>query len=130
MQVHQNYQLQKYNTFGINVIAKYFSKFSSVQELQELLTEKINVKKLILGGGSNILFTQNYEGFVLKNEIPGIDMVGEDDEYIFITGRRRCFVAFICYFCVNNNFGGVENLSLDSRQCGRFAHAKYRSLRC
>jgi UDP-N-acetylmuramate dehydrogenase len=112
MQVQQNYPLQKYNTFGIEAYAKYFSTFSSTEELQEILNEKAVETKLILGGGSNILFTKDFEGLVLKNEIPGIDVLDEDDEFVFArAGAGVSWHSFVT-FCVNNNFGGVENLSL------------------
>ena len=112
MQVHENYSLQKYNTFGIDVSAKYFSIFSSSDELKELVNEKADTTHMILGGGSNILFTRDYNGFILKNKIPGIDLISENEEFVFIrAGAGVTWHAFVT-FCVNNNFGGVENLSL------------------
>lgn len=112
MQVHQNYSLQKFNTFGINAAAKLFSTFSSTEELKSLLELKKAESKLILGGGSNILFTKDFDGLVLKNEIPGIDLVDEDEEYVFVrAGAGVSWHSFVT-FCVNNNFAGVENLSL------------------
>ena len=112
MQVHQNYPLRKLNTFGINVFSKFFSSFSSAEELQELLKIQPGEKRLILGGGSNILFTNNFDGFILKNEIPGIDIMHTDDEFVFVrAGAGVSWHSFVT-FCVNNNFGGVENLSL------------------
>lgn len=112
MQVHENYSLQKYNTFGIKVSAKYFSTFASSNELKELLTEKAVTNHLVLGGGSNILFTKDYNGFILKNEIPGIELISGDEEFVFI--RAGAGVPWHCFvtFCVDNNLGGVENLSL------------------
>ncbi len=113
MQVQQNYSLKKYNTFGIDAYAKYFSEFRSGKELKILIEEKKNISsKLILGGGSNILFTKNYDGLVLKNEIPGINIIKEDEDYIYIkAGAGISWHSFVMY-CVNNNFGGLENLSL------------------
>ncbi len=112
MQVHQNYSLQKYNTFGIHSLAKYFSIFSSSDELKDLLEQKTDASIMILGGGSNILFTKDYDGYILKNEISGIDIITEDDEFVFIrVGAGVKWHAFVT-FCVNNNFGGIENLSL------------------
>ena len=75
-----------------------FPNFLLRRELQELLNDKTAEEKLILGGGSNILFTKDFDGFILKNEIPGIDVVDEDDEYVFSQSRRGCFMAFFCYF--------------------------------
>jgi UDP-N-acetylmuramate dehydrogenase len=67
---------------------------------------------MILGGGSNILFTKNYDGLVLKNEIDGINVVDEDDQFVFISaGAGVKWHSFVMY-CVNQNLGGVENLSL------------------
>ncbi|HSN09977.1 MAG TPA: UDP-N-acetylmuramate dehydrogenase [Hanamia sp.] len=112
MQVHENYSLQKYNTFGIKVSAKYFSTFASLSELKELLNEKAGTLHTILGGGSNILFTKDYDGFILKNEVPGIDLINENEEFVFIrAGAGVTWHSFVT-FCVNNNFGGIENLSL------------------
>ncbi|MEO8823382.1 MAG: UDP-N-acetylmuramate dehydrogenase [Ginsengibacter sp.] len=112
MQVHQNYPLQKFNTFGIKAHSKLFSTFSSAEELEELLGEKPAESKLILGGGSNILFTKDFDGFVLKNEIPGIDLVDENDEFAYVRAGAGVLWHSLVTFCVNNNLGGVENLSL------------------
>jgi UDP-N-acetylmuramate dehydrogenase len=113
MQVHQNFSLTHYNTFGINAYAKYFAKFHSSEELSLLLKNQKNVSLImILGGGSNILFTKNFDGFVLKNEIPGIEVVQEDKESVYIkVGAGISWHSFVMY-CVNKNYGGVENLSL------------------
>jgi UDP-N-acetylmuramate dehydrogenase len=111
MQLIKNFSLKQYNTFGINVIAKYFTAFTNTNVLAELLDYK-NEHKLILGGGSNILFTKNYYGLVLKNEIAGIEKVNEDDTYYYIkAGAGVGWHEFVIY-CINNNFAGIENLSL------------------
>ena len=113
MQVHQNYFLKKYNTFAIEVYARYFATFSSVEDLQTLLSTNSNLlPTLILGGGSNILLTKNYDGFVLKNEISGIEIISESEEEVFIkVGAGISWHCFVMY-CVEKNYGGVENLSL------------------
>lgn len=109
MQIHQNISLKPYNSFGIDVKAKYFSDFSSVDELQELLGYDC---RLVLGGGSNILFTKDVDGLVLKNEIGGIERVKEDEEFVFLrAGAGVHWHQFVLY-CVDQNLGGVENLSL------------------
>ena len=113
MQVLENYSLKKYNTFGIDAIAKYFTAFSSANSLEELLDSNKNIpSKMILGGGSNVLFTKDYNGLVLKNEVSGIKIVSEDDEFVFIkAGAGEIWHRFVMY-CISNNFSGVENLSL------------------
>ena len=61
--------LKPFNTFGIEVFAKRFASFSSVEDLKEVLDEKGDDELLVLGGGSNILFTKDFDGLVVKNEI-------------------------------------------------------------
>ncbi len=115
MQVHQNYQLKKYNTFGIDATAKYFATFSSIDEFQEILDHPGAVtsnRKLILGGGSNILFVQDFNGIILKNNIRGISISAEDDEYVYVNAAAGENWHELVTYCVERNFGGIENLSL------------------
>jgi len=120
MQIQPNISLKKYNTFGIDVMAKYFASFNSTDALGQLLqyddtraaTQKKQTEILVLGGGSNILFTKNFEGIVLKNEIKGIEITKEDDDYVYIrAGAGEQWHQFVLH-CINNNLAGVENLSL------------------
>ncbi|MEP6928287.1 MAG: UDP-N-acetylmuramate dehydrogenase [Ginsengibacter sp.] len=113
MQVQENFQLKNYNTFNIDVSAKYFSTFASAEELELLLDDSKKVAhKLILGGGSNILFTKNYDGLVLKNKIMGIVTVHEEEKYVYVkVGAGENWHQFVMH-CVGKNFAGVENLSL------------------
>lgn len=112
MKITENFSLKNYNTFGIDAYAKYFGEFFSSGTLSEILRERKDVQKMILGGGSNILFTKNFDGIILKNGIPGIDVIDEDDEYVYVkAGAGVNWHQFVMY-CVKNNFGGVENLSL------------------
>lgn len=111
--MYNNYPLKKYNTFGINATARYFAQFQSINELEALLLSiKPQPSVLILGGGSNILFTDGYDGLVLKNDIMGIEKVKEDSDYVYIrAGAGENWHKFVLY-CIENNLGGVENLSL------------------
>lgn len=112
MQYKENFSLKDYNTFGINAYAKYFAEFFSEKILFEILKDRKDTEKMILGGGSNILFTKNFEGIVLKNSVPGISITKEDDEFVYVkAGAGVNWHQFVMY-CVSNNFGGVENLSL------------------
>ncbi|MEO5650543.1 MAG: UDP-N-acetylmuramate dehydrogenase [Ginsengibacter sp.] len=113
MQVHQNYSLKKYNTFGIDAYSKYFAEFCSAEELPILLECQRKISSIIiLGGGSNILFTKNFDGFILKNNIPGIEVIQEDKDSVYIkAGAGVSWHSFVMY-CVGHNYGGVENLSL------------------
>ena len=114
MQILENYSLKKYNTFGIDVSAKYFAQFNSLVDLQEIFQSQIAKQNpiLILGGGSNILFTKNFNGLVLKNEIHGIETIHEEERYVYVkAGAGENWHNFVSH-CIHKNFGGVENLSL------------------
>ncbi|MEO5892600.1 MAG: UDP-N-acetylmuramate dehydrogenase, partial [Ferruginibacter sp.] len=109
--------LKKYNTFGIDATAKYFSTFANVTGLNELLEfnrpSTLNPQPtLILGGGSNILFTKDFDGLVLKNEIIGIEKIKEDDAYVYVRAGAGVNWHSLVIHCINNNWAGVENLSL------------------
>ncbi|MBO9682258.1 MAG: UDP-N-acetylmuramate dehydrogenase [Flavisolibacter sp.] len=114
MNVQENISLKQYNTFGIDAAAKYFATFESIAELEEVLNSKLQTpnSKLILGGGSNILLTKDFDGIVLKNEIKGIEVVNEDEDHIYIkVGAGENWHQFVMH-CVQHNYAGVENLSL------------------
>ncbi len=109
MQIQENISLKHLTTFGIEANAKYFSVFNSVEDLEQIPADK---KLLIIGGGSNILFTKDYDGLVLKNEIKGIEKINEDADYVYIkAGAGEVWHPFVLH-CVNNNWAGIENLSL------------------
>lgn len=113
MQVHKNFSLKEHHTFHINAFARWGSSFSSLEELKELLAfHEGNIQQLILGGGSNVLFTKDYDGIVLLNEIPGIEIIKENADHVYITvGAGVSWNSFVEY-CVKNNYAGIENLSL------------------
>jgi len=77
--LEEHVSLRPYNTFGFDVTARYFARFTSADELRELLQLPAvqAADKLILGGGSNLLFTQDFAGVVLKNEIRGLEILSE-----------------------------------------------------
>lgn len=115
MNFQENYSLKKLNTFGIDATAKYFSSFADVDALAEALAFQLinqSTNQLILGGGSNILFTKDFDGVVLKNEIGGIEKVEEDNEFVYIkAGAGVSWHSFVLY-CIENDLAGAENLSL------------------
>jgi UDP-N-acetylmuramate dehydrogenase len=112
MQIQENISLKPYNTFGIDAKARYFATFKDIDELEELVTRNSKLETLVLGGGSNILFTKDYNGLVLKNEITGIKVLHEEPEYVFVkVGGGQNWHSFVIH-CINHNWAGVENLSL------------------
>jgi UDP-N-acetylmuramate dehydrogenase len=113
MQVQQNISLRPFNTFGIEARAHYFAHIKNVEDLQQVLSTQPSPQSplLILGGGSNILFTTDFEGLVLKNEIKGIEKVKEDSEFVYVkAGAGENWHAFVLH-CIENNWAGAENLS-------------------
>jgi len=112
MQVQENISLKQYNTFGIDARARYFGKFSTMEALATLLDNSKVPAAFILGGGSNILLTKDIDGLVLKNEVKGIEEVGEDERYIYVeAGAGENWHQFVQY-CISRNWAGLENLSL------------------
>jgi UDP-N-acetylmuramate dehydrogenase len=112
--IKENISLQPFNTFGIGVSARYFASFQTEENVLEILESKIigSHPPLILGGGSNILFTKDVDGLVLKNEIGGIELIHQDNEHIYVkVGAGVNWHSFVMY-CIDNNYAGVENLAL------------------
>jgi UDP-N-acetylmuramate dehydrogenase len=114
LKIQNNISLKPFNTFGIDVNARYFIDINDIDTLQTLLTHPTwkNSPKLILGGGSNILFTKNFDGLVIKMNLKGIQKSSEDDQQIiFKVSAGENWHEFVTY-CVNQNLGGIENLAL------------------
>jgi UDP-N-acetylmuramate dehydrogenase len=112
--VQENVSLKSYNTFGIDSTAKYFTEVVSVIDLQQILksSQFKPLPKLIIGGGSNILFTRNFDGLVIRNSIKGINIVSEDENNVFVqVGAGELWHEFVLW-SIAKNLGGVENLSL------------------
>ncbi|RZK51298.1 MAG: UDP-N-acetylmuramate dehydrogenase, partial [Pedobacter sp.] len=109
----QNVSLKPYNTFGIDVKASLFADIHSANDLVALFTNsEIDGKKLlVLGGGSNMLFTKDFNGVVVKLSIPGISYTTQGDEIIVTAGAGVVWNDLVT-FCVNNGFAGLENLTL------------------
>ncbi|MGI8637157.1 MAG: FAD-binding protein, partial [Segetibacter sp.] len=115
MQIQQNISLKPYNTFSIDATARYFAKFTCLNDLQEIFTSAFCHEKdaqLVIGGGSNILFTSDYNGLVARNELRGIAVVNEDEQHVYVrSAAGENWHQFVLY-CIEKNFAGVENLSL------------------
>ena len=113
MQIQQNVSLKPYNTFGMDVTAQYFAAFATVNELEELLSNNAHqLPTLILGGGSNILFTKNFDGLVLKNNSKGITLVNENADFYYVKAAAGEIWHNLVNFCIENDYAGIENLSL------------------
>ncbi|MCW5906923.1 MAG: UDP-N-acetylmuramate dehydrogenase [Chitinophagales bacterium] len=114
MNIEQNKQLKPYNTFGISVCTKFFAEVQTEYELLELqqCSEYRDNSVLVLGGGSNILFTRDFEGLVLRNALPGISIVHETENEVLVkVAAGEVWHRFVLW-TIERNFGGIENLSL------------------
>lgn len=109
--IQNNISLKPYNTFGIDETAKRFCTIQSAEQLQQLITDG-EQDFFMLGGGSNLLLTQPVEQLVLKNEILGKEIVDETDATVTIAfgGGENWHESVL--WAVENNYGGIENLSL------------------
>ncbi|MBV1923463.1 MAG: UDP-N-acetylmuramate dehydrogenase [Flavobacteriaceae bacterium] len=112
MQIEKNKSLKEFNTFGIDCAAKYFISISSQDELLDALRSEIHSKLFILGGGSNMLLTKDIDALVLHINLKGIEVVNETNHHVFLkVNAGENWHEFVQY-CINNDFGGIENLSL------------------
>jgi UDP-N-acetylmuramate dehydrogenase len=114
MNIIENYPLLKLNTFGLDIKAKYFTSINSINELIELrkTNEFKDLQLLILGGGSNILFTKDFDGLVILNNIKGKEIIDQNQQSVFLKiGAGENWHELVMH-CVDNGWGGIENLSL------------------
>jgi UDP-N-acetylmuramate dehydrogenase len=114
MLIHQDYSLKQLHTFGIDVKTKLFAEIFSDEDLFEIISDKklMAEPKFILGSGSNILFTKNFNGLVIKVSLPGIYKVDENEKSVLIEAGAGEVWDELVTFCVSYNFGGIENLTL------------------
>lgn len=114
MIIKKDYSLKHLNTFGIDVKSKLYAEVFSPEEIHELFKQpgiKL-MEKFILGGGSNILFTNDFPGLVIKISISGIKIIKEENDYVEVEAGAGVIWNDLVKFCIENNFGGIENLSL------------------
>ncbi len=114
MEILKNYSLKAHNSFAINVDAKYFARVASMDDLLEIKDFIIenNCQFMILGGGSNILFMNDYEGIIVSNNLTGIKILREDENYVYVKVQAGENWDDFVFWCVENNLAGLENLSL------------------
>lgn len=114
MEIQQNKSLASYNTFGIAVSANYFAEIKTAGEFRELMKTEIyqHNKKLILGGGSNILFTGSFSGLAIKNSIRGIEIISETEREVIVKAAAGEEWHQLVLWCIQRNYAGIENLSL------------------
>ncbi len=114
MKIKQNQSLKKYTTFGIDVRAHYFVEINDLKALNSLFADSKykSLSKLILGGGSNVLFTKDFEGIVIQLNLKGIFKENEDENFVYIKALAGENWHNFVQWSLNQDYGGLENLSL------------------
>ncbi|PSR04506.1 MAG: UDP-N-acetylenolpyruvoylglucosamine reductase, partial [Bacteroidetes bacterium SW_10_40_5] len=112
--VFENVSLKPYNTFWVEAQASYFSNVKTIEQLQYLIedTRFHDIPWLVLGGGSNVLFTANQDGLVLENDIKGKEVIEETADHVWLKAYSGENWHQLVLYCVDRGWGGIENLSL------------------
>ena len=110
----KDYCLKKHNTFSINAKAKYFAAFNTIIELNYILKSEIytNNKTLVLGEGSNILFTKDFDGLIIQNKIDGINILKENKENVIVEVGAGVNWHTLVQWSIKHKLSGIENLAL------------------
>ena len=121
MKIRENVSLKPYTSFGVEANAHYFVDVTSEEELVSLLPTLSSRPFVILGGGNNMLFTRNYEGMVVRISLSGKEVLEQTADYTLVrVAAGEDWGEFVQY-CVNHNYGGIENLSAIPSKVGSVA---------
>lgn len=112
MQIQDNFSLKNHNTFGIEAKAKQFVAVHSVDELKSVLENHKSDKKFILGGGSNMLLTQDIDALVIHVDLKGKKIIEEDDNFVWVESNAGENWHEFVLWTIAQDFGGLENMSL------------------
>jgi UDP-N-acetylmuramate dehydrogenase len=112
MTIQNNFSLKKYNTFGIEAKAKQFVAVHSIEDLNTILKEHQSEPKFILGGGSNMLLTQDIQALVIHIDLKGKKVLKEDDDFVWVESQAGENWHEFVLWTIDQNFGGLENMSL------------------
>ncbi len=114
IRIEENISLQHLNTFGIAAKAKYFVEVTTIEALQELIQSSLfrDNKHFVLGGGSNVLFTKDFDGIIIKASIMGVSIEEENEDFVFISSASGENWHTLVMYCLQHQWGGIENLSL------------------
>lgn len=113
-QLQENFSLKNYNTMGLDVSARFFFEYESLDELVELLKSGKAKEHpcLVMGGGSNLLFVSDFNGLVLHSGISDIDVVDESSDEVIVAAGAGVLWDHLVAWSIENGLGGLENLSL------------------
>ena len=112
MTIHEHYSLQDYNTFGIDVKARFFAEVTGLMQLRKLLDLSVYPNRFILGGGSNLLLIEDIDALVMHIALKGIHLFEEEEDYVIIKAMAGENWHQLVLWCLERDYGGIENLSL------------------
>lgn len=112
MELHENFSLKNFNTFGIEAKAKKFVAVHSIADLRSILEQYPNEEKFILGGGSNMLLTKDIDALVIHIDLKVKKIIKEDDNYVWVESQAGENWHEFVLWTIDQNFGGLENMSL------------------
>ena len=112
MELLSNFSLKNHNTFGIEAKAKEFVAVHSIDELRQVLQENASKKKFILGGGSNMLLTQDIDALVIHVDLKGKTIIKENDTHVWVESQAGENWHEFVLWTLEHDFGGLENMSL------------------
>lgn len=112
MIIEENISLRHFNTFGIEVKARFFAEVTGLVQLQKILQLKSYPRKFILGGGSNVLFTDDLDFLVVHLGLKGISVIEEHDSSVLIKVMAGENWHQLVEWCIEKDYGGLENLAL------------------
>ena len=112
--IEECYSLKSYNTFGVQCLARIFAEASNPEDLRTIISvfRDDHRQKLILGGGSNMLFTDDFDGVVIYPDLKGIEVVDHSHNHVLVKAYAGENWDNFVSFCVSKKWGGIENLSL------------------
>ncbi len=112
MEIQTDFSLKNYNTFGIEAKAKQFVAVHNTTELRTILEQNKSEKKFILGGGSNMLLTQDIEALVIHVDLKGKKIIKEDEDFVWVESQAGENWHEFVLWTIDQNLGGLENMSL------------------
>src|SRR3569623_118723 len=114
MLLQEHISLKKLNTFGIDAQARYYIRIDTTKSLLNLIAHPYfpTLPRLILGGGSNILLLNDFEGIVIHMAINGIATIRETEDYVWVQAGAGVDWHQLVLHCIANGYAGIENLSL------------------
>lgn len=112
MIVQEHFSLKNYNTFSIDATARYFAEVTSIEELKYILSKKNYPRKIIIGGGSNMLLSDRIDALFIHVDLKGKRILSESDETVQVQVMAGENWHELVMWTLNNNFGGLENMSL------------------